>query len=145
MGGNSIHLVCPRCDTINRLPEARLGQHPKCGRCGASLFQGVPVELTGRNFQRHVGRNSIPVLVDFWAPWCQPCLMMAPAFKAAAKRLEPRLRLAKLNTQEEGETAGAFGIQSIPTLILFRDGKEVARQSGAMGAEQIVAWTLSLI
>ncbi len=138
---DSAHIVCPACAAVNRIPLTRLGDGPKCGKCHESLFMAHPVELTGASFEKTISRNDIPVLVDFWAPWCGPCKMMAPAFEAAAQQLEPRVRLAKLNTENEQVIAGRFGIQSIPTLALFRNGREIARQPGAMGASDIVRWT----
>jgi len=136
----SVHLVCPSCDAVNRLPAARLTESPKCGQCHAPLFAGHPVALTAAKFAKHIGRNDIPVLVDFWAPWCGPCKMMAPQFAQAAGILEPNMRLAKVDTQAEQSLGAQFGIQSIPTLALFRRGQEIARQPGAMGAQDIVRW-----
>lgn len=135
-----LHIVCPHCDAINRLPGNRLGQNPNCGQCHQALFTAHPVELTGINFERQVMRSGIPVLVDFWAPWCGPCKMMAPAFAEAAGLLEPYVRLAKLDSEAEQVTASRFSIRSIPTLALFRHGKEIARQAGAMGVSDIVRW-----
>jgi len=136
----SRHIVCPHCNAVNRVAAARLADRPQCGKCHNPLFEAHPVELNSRNFRLQVERNDIPVLVDFWAPWCGPCKMMAPAFSAAARQLEPQVRLAKLNTENEQTIAGEFGIRSIPTLALFRNGREIARQAGAMGTEDIVRW-----
>jgi thioredoxin 2 len=136
----AFHLVCPHCHAVNRLPSARLTEHPHCGQCHQALFDGSPLELTDRTFSRHLTRNDIPVLVDFWAPWCGPCKMMAPSFAQAAVMLEPRVRLAKVNTEAEQALGARYSIRSIPTVVLFKDGREVARQSGAMGAQDIVQW-----
>ena len=137
---DSTHVVCPSCNAVNRLPAERLAAQPKCGKCGERIFAGHPTELTDATFQQHVGRNDIPVVVDFWAPWCGPCKMMAPAFEQAAAELEPGVRLAKLNTDTAQGTAARFNIRSIPTIALFQNGQEVARQAGAMGAADIVRW-----
>jgi thioredoxin 2 len=139
----SLHIVCPHCDAVNRIPAARLGEGPKCGKCHQPLFTGHPIELTAANFQQHVTRSDIPLLVDFWAPWCGPCQMMAPQFVQAAAELEPRVRLAKVNTDAEQMLGTRFGIRSIPTLALFKGGREAARQPGAMGAADIVRWVRS--
>ncbi|HRP25427.1 MAG TPA: thioredoxin TrxC [Thauera sp.] len=136
----SLHIVCPHCHGINRVPGNRLGEAPSCGRCHQALFDGAPAALTADSFARHVERNDLPVLVDFWAPWCGPCKMMAPQFQQAAGMLEPRVRLAKLNTEAEQSLAARYGIRSIPTMVLFHGGREIARQSGAMGAQDIVRW-----
>ena len=137
---DSLHIVCPHCDAVNRIPAARLEDKPNCGKCHRPLFDAHPVALTAASFDRHVGRSDIPVLVDFWAPWCGPCKMMAPQFEQAAARLEPRFRLAKVDTEAEQALGARFGIRSIPTLALFRGGREVARQPGAMGAADIERW-----
>ncbi|PWB44605.1 MAG: thiol reductase thioredoxin [Rhodocyclales bacterium] len=133
-------IVCPHCSTANRVPAERLADQPTCGKCRQRLFAGHPVELDADSFDRHVGRSDIPVVVDFWAPWCGPCRMMAPAYAQAAHQLEPRYRLAKLNTEEAQEIAARFGIRSIPTIIVFRNGREIARQSAAMDTGNLVRW-----
>jgi len=136
----NVQIVCPHCDAINRLPLARTRQSAKCGRCKRMLFEGQPLELSGANFQKHLQQTEIPLVVDFWAPWCGPCRMMAPVFAQAARQLEPEVRLAKVNTVVEQQVAGALAIRSIPTLIMFKHGREVARQAGAMQLPQLVQW-----
>jgi thioredoxin 2 len=138
----SLLVACPSCNTLNRASRDKLaaGATGKCGHCGAALFGGHPVALNAQSFETHASKSDIPLLVDFWAPWCGPCKAMAPQFEKAAGELEPQVRLAKVNTDDEQALAGRFGIQGIPTMILFHHGKEIARQSGAMNAAGIESW-----
>lgn len=135
-----VHVGCARCGTGNRIAATRLGDAPKCGKCGEPLLPAQPVELTDASYDAVIARTGLPVLVDFWAPWCGPCRMMAPQFEAAARELHTVAVLAKLNTEEAQAVAARAGIRSIPTLALFRDGREVARTSGAMDARALVQW-----
>jgi thioredoxin 2 len=135
---DSLLVVCPECATRNRVGRERLGDAPACGSCKQPLFPGRPFELTTANFDRHIGGDAT-VIVDFWAAWCGPCRMMAPAYEQAAQRLASEVRIAKLNTEEEPDIAGRFGIRGIPTMILFRGGREEKRVSGAMPAAEIAA------
>lgn len=142
---NPIHVTCPTCATTNRVPAEKLSAGGTCGKCGRPLFNQRPVELTRSNFDRMIKNNDIPVLVDFWAPWCGPCKMMAPAFEQAAQQLEPNVRLGKLNTENEQAIAARYNIRSIPTLAIFKNGKVVAQQAGAMNLNQLLAWSRSQI
>jgi len=135
-----LHIVCPHCNATNRVPPERAVDKPKCGKCHKPLFDGHPVELDEAGFERHVAANDVPVVVDFWAPWCGPCRMMAPEYEKAAAMLEPNARFAKVNTEEAQGLAQRFNIRSIPTMALFRGGREIARQSGAIGAAAIANW-----
>ena len=133
-------IVCQHCNGVIGVPAGRLADGPRCPKCHTPLFDGHPIELTDASFDQHVGRSDVPVVVDFWAPWCAPCRMMAPAFAEVASRMEPAARFAKLNTDEAQQVAGRYGIRSIPTLIVFKGGREVARQPGAMASAQLMRW-----
>ena len=133
-------VACPSCAALNRVPGHKLGAG-QCGKCKQPLFTGKPMELTAANFDAHALRTDVPLLIDFWAQWCGPCHQMAPAFAQAAEQIEPLARLGKLDTEAEQAIAARYAIRSIPTLVLVRKGREIARQSGAMPASSIVAWT----
>jgi thioredoxin 2 len=135
-----LQIVCPKCSTPNRVPEERLADGGTCGKCRNALFNGTPAELTSGNFKRFISQTDIPVVIDFWAPWCEPCKAMAPAFAQAAKEIEPNARLAKIDTQAHQQVAAQYNIRSIPTIIVFKKGKEVARTSGALPASQLKKW-----
>ena len=135
-----LHVVCPHCNCVNRVPRERLSDGGVCGRCKQSLFAGKPMELNASNFDAQTGKSDVPVVVDFWAPWCGPCRSMAPHFEKAANELGPEFRLAKLNTENEQALAARYNIRSIPTIAIFQHGREVARQSGAMDAASLARW-----
>ncbi|CAL77001.1 putative thioredoxin [Bradyrhizobium sp. ORS 278] len=139
----TFQLVCGHCGQINRLPAGRAPTQGKCGKCHAPLFSGHPIEVDQAGFTRHLANSDLPLLVDVWAPWCGPCRAMAPMFARAAEALEPRVQLLKLNSDEAPEVSAKFGISGIPTLLLLQKGRELARISGAMDSQRIVAWTLS--
>ena len=142
---SSLHIVCPHCDTINRVPRTRLvggdGGSGRCGKCRKPLFEGRPVALDTARFERHLAKSGVPLLVDFWAPWCGPCRIMAPEFDRAAALLEPSVRLVKVNVDEEPALAQRFQVRSIPSLVLAFEDRELARAAGARTAPQLVDWT----
>ncbi len=141
---STTHIVCPNCAGINRIADDKLSCQPNCGKCKQPLFNGNPINLTDQNFERFINKTQIPVVVDFWADWCGPCKAMAPAFLQVTKQLEPNYRLAKLNTETAQQIAAKYQIRSIPTLMIFKNGKMVAQQAGAMQASQLLQWIKSV-
>jgi len=136
----NVQIVCPVCSKLNRVPQARLAEGASCGACHKSLFSAKPLAFDGDSLKRNINKNDLPLVVDFWAPWCGPCKMMAPAFEQAAQQLGPAVRLAKLNTDEYPDAAAPYNIKGIPTLIIFKSGREVGRSSGAMSLSQLTGW-----
>ena len=137
---SSIHLVCPQCDAVVRVPAERLSEGPGCPKCHVPLLADHPLDLSTTRFEKHVSRHELPLVVDFWAPWCGPCRMMAPHFEEVSRRLSTQARFIKINSDDESALSGRFGIRGIPTLIAFKNGKEVARQSGAMETNSLMRW-----
>ena len=137
---DSFHVVCPQCDAVNRIPRDRPASQAVCGQCKAKLFEGRPIELDGRRFERHAERNDIPVVADFWAPWCGPCRAMAPILERAAQELEPKARFVKVNVDQEPELAGKLGVQGIPALFVLKHGSVVARQAGLTNLATLQGW-----
>jgi len=138
---DALIIACPHCDRLNRVPKEKIQDQGKCGSCKKSLFTQKPMNLTASNFATHISKSQIPVLVDFWASWCGPCKMMAPVFEDVAGNLEPHVRVAKVNTEDEQQLAMQYNIRSIPTIALFHAGKEIDRVSGAMNLQQLLQWT----
>lgn len=132
--------VCIHCNAVNRLPDGKPATEAKCGTCGEPLFSGTPADVTGAALEKQIARSTVPVVVDVWAPWCGPCRVMAPEYEKAAQATEPRARFLKLNSDNEQALSSRLGIRGIPTMLVYRDGKEIARTSGARPASDIVRW-----
>lgn len=141
----ALHITCPNCLTTNRVPREKLAAGGKCGKCQDLLFAAKPIELTEQNFDRHVNNTDVPIVIDFWASWCGPCQIFAPIFADSASKLEPQVRLAKLDTEAHPQLAADYGVRSIPTLVIIKDGHEVARQMGATNMTQFQSWVKSVI
>lgn len=142
MSEAAIHIVCPHCDAVNRIPADKPAQAAKCGRCHRAIFEGKPVDVDTVRLEKHIRDNDIPVVVDFWAPWCGPCRMMAPTYARVAAQLEPTVRLLKVDTQNNPAAAETYNIQAIPTLMLFRGGRSVDRLSGALDERSLQQWII---
>ena len=137
---NDLHLVCPHCQSINRVPTAKLSEHPNCGRCQQPLFTGEPIELTTATFSRHVERSDLPLLVDFWAPWCGPCRSFGPIFEDVAEERSGKMRFVKVNTEAERELSARFRIRSIPTIMMFKNGEVIDMLNGAVPKAPFDSW-----
>lgn len=141
---HAIHVVCPACDQVNRIAIDRPADRAVCGRCQAPLFQGKPVELDEARFEKHVARSDLPIIVDFWAPWCGPCRSMAPIFERAARELEPRARFVKVNVDDNPGAAGRFGVRGIPALFAIKGGRVEAQHAGLADARMLASWVKRL-
>lgn len=142
---SSLHLVCPQCDAVVRLPAERLPEGPQCPKCHVPLLAEHPLDLSTARFEKHVSRHELPLVVDFWAPWCGPCRMMAPHFEEVSRRLATKARFVKINSDNESALSSRFNIRGIPTLIAFKGGQEIARQSGAMDTNTLMQWVEAAI